>query len=61
MHRAFLSGLLAAVLAVASGCSWLPKTPKWAEGWLGLVKKNGDAPEATLPTWWGRVVWGDAD
>lgn len=59
MHRAFLSALLVAVLAVASGCSWLPKTPKWADGWFGLVKKKTEAPEATLPTWMGRVVMVD--
>ena len=61
MRRAFLSGLLVAVLAVASGCSWLPKTPKWADGWFGLVKKKPEAPEATLPTWMGRVVMVDAE
>lgn len=61
MRHAFLSGLLVAVLAVASGCSWLPKTPKWANGWLGLVKKKPEAPQATLPTWMGRVVMVDAE
>jgi len=61
MRRAFLSGLLVAVLTAASGCSWLPKTPKWADGWFGLVKKKPEAPEATLPTWMGRVVMVDAE
>jgi len=61
MRHAFLSGLLVAVLTVASGCSWLPKTPKWADGWFGLVKKKPEAPEATLPTWMGRVVMVDAE
>ena len=54
---------LACVLAFAflAGCSWLPKTPKWADGWFGLVKKKPEAPEATLPTWMGRVVMVDSE
>jgi len=48
----FVSGLLA-----APGCSLLPK---WGDGWFGLVKKKPEAPEATLPTWIGRVVMVDA-
>lgn len=39
----------------------MPKTPKWAEGWFGLVKKKPEAPEATLPTWMGRVVMVDTE
>lgn len=59
MKRLFLS-LLILALATTPGCSWLPKTPKWAEGWFGLVKKRPEAPEATLPTWMGRIVMVDA-
>lgn len=60
--RRYLSSLfLALALALMPGCSWLPKTPKWAEGWFGLVKKKPEAPEATLPTWMGRVVMVDAE
>ena len=59
MKRLFLS-LLILALATTPGCSWLPKTPKWADGWFGLVKKKPEAPEATLPTWMGRIVMVDA-
>jgi hypothetical protein len=43
-----------------SGCGLLPK---FGEGWnwFGLVKKKPEAPEATLPTWIGRVVMVDAE
>jgi hypothetical protein len=61
MRRALIYAVFVAALAVAPGCSWLPKTPKWAEGWFGLVKKKPEAPEATLPTWMGRVVMVDAE
>jgi hypothetical protein len=47
----FVSGLFA-----APGCSLLPK---WGEGWFGLIKKKPEAPEASLPTWIGRVVMVD--
>lgn len=42
------------------GCGLLPK---FGEGWnwFGLVKKKPEAPEATLPTWIGRVVMVDAE
>lgn len=52
--------VLVLIFAATPGCSWLPKTPKWAEGWFGLVKKKPEAPEATLPAWIGRVVMVDA-
>jgi hypothetical protein len=61
MRRYSSSLFLALALALMPGCSWLPKTPKWAEGWFGLVKKKPEAPEATLPTWMGRVVMVDAE
>lgn len=60
MSRLFFSLLIVAGLLTAPGCSWLPKTPKWADGWFGLVKKKPEAPQATLPTWMGRVVMVDA-
>ena len=60
MRRLSIAFLLAALLA-APGCSWLPKLPEWSDGWFGLVKKKPAAPEATLPTWVGRVVMVDAD
>ena len=58
MTRCLLSLLIAAGLFGASGCSWLPK---WGDGWFGLAKKKPEAPEATLPTWIGRVVMVDAE
>jgi len=61
MRRYSSSLFLALALALMPGCSWLPKTPKWAESWFGLVKKKPEAPEATLPTWMGRVVMVDAE
>jgi hypothetical protein len=61
MRRYSSSLFLALALALVPGCSWLPKTPEWAEGWFGLVKKKPEAPEATLPTWMGRVVMVDAE
>lgn len=59
MKRLFLPFVICAV-ATTPGCSWLPKTPKWADGWFGLVKKKPEAPEATLPTWMGRIVMVDS-
>ena len=42
------------------GCGLLPKFGGgW--NWFGLVKKKPEAPEATLPTWIGRVVMVDAE
>lgn len=61
MRRLSLSAVIVFSLAFFPGCSWLPKTPKWAEGWFGLVKKKPEAPEATLPAWMGRVVMVDAE
>lgn len=61
MRLLLFSAVLVATLALSPGCSWLPKTPKWAEGWFGLVKRKPEAPEATLPTWMGRVVMVDAE
>lgn len=57
-RRLSLLPVLFLVLAGLTGCSWLPK---WGGGWFGLVKKKPEAPEATLPTWIGRVVMVDAD
>lgn len=60
MRRFLLLVFLSAGLALAPGCSWLPKLGGgWS--WFGLVKKKPDAPEATLPTWIGRVVMVDAE
>jgi len=61
MRRHSTSIFLVLALALMPGCSLLPKTPRWAEGWFGLVKKKPEAPEATLPTWMGRVVMVDAE
>jgi len=61
MIRILLAVVVLAVPVMSTGCSWLPKTPKWAEGWFGLVKKKPEAPEATLPTWMGRVVMVDTE
>lgn len=61
MRRFLLSVVIVLGLSLVPGCSWLPKAPKWAEGWFGLVKKKPEAPEATLPTWMGRVVMIDAE
>lgn len=55
-HRSVL--VLLAVLLATPGCSWVPK---WGGGWFGLVKTKPAAPEATLPTWVGRVVMVDAE
>lgn len=57
-RRFVVLGFLLANLAVLPGCSLLPK---WGDGWFGLVKKKPEAPEATLPTWIGRVVMVDTD
>ena len=56
--RPVLCVVLSAGLCGLSGCSWLPK---WGDGWFGLVKKKPEAPEATLPTWIGRVVMVDSE
>lgn len=56
--RRVLSVVLVAAFCGLTGCSWLPK---WGDGWFGLVKKKPEAPEATLPTWIGRVVMVDAE
>jgi len=61
MRRQLSFVFCAACLVLLAGCSLLPKTPNWAEGWFGLVKKKPEAPEATLPTWMGRVVMVDAE
>ena len=61
MRKFFNAFLFAACLASLTGCGLLPKTPKWAEGWFGLVKKKPEAPEATLPSWLGRVVMVDVE
>jgi len=61
MRRQLSFVFCAACLVSLAGCSLLPKTPNWAEGWFGLVKKKPEAPEATLPTWMGRVVMVDAE
>lgn len=47
-------------LVALPGCSWLPK---WGSGWnwFGLARKKPEAPEATLPTWIGRIVMVDAE
>ena len=61
MRRLFFPIVLTAAVVLVTGCSLLPRTPKWAEGWFGLVKKKPEAPEATLPTWTGRVVMVDSE
>jgi hypothetical protein len=53
-----VAALVSAGFFLLPGCSWLPK---WGDGWFGLVKKKADAPEATLPTWIGRVVMVDTE
>lgn len=60
MTRRLLSSILVVAVLGMAGCSWLPK---WGSGWnwFGLVKKKPEAPEATLPTWIGRVVMVDAE
>lgn len=58
MIRRLPAALLLVTLLAASGCSWLPK---WGDGWFGLVKKKPPAPEASLPTWVGRVVMVDVE
>ncbi|MBJ7258005.1 MAG: hypothetical protein JHD33_00585 [Chthoniobacterales bacterium] len=57
MKRFLLPVLVCAALPLLASCSLLPK---WGDGWFGLVKKKPEAPEATLPTWIGRVVMVDA-
>ena len=61
MRRLFFPIVLTGAVVLVTGCSLLPRTPKWAEGWFGLVKKKPEAPEATLPTWTGRVVMVDPE
>ena len=61
MRKHFHFVLCAFFLGFLTGCGLLPKTPKWAEGWFGLVKKKPEAPEATLPSWLGRVVMVDVE
>ena len=60
LPRFLLLVFVLAGLAALPGCSWLPK---WGSGWswFGLVKRKPEAPEATLPTWIGRVVMVDAE
>lgn len=57
MSRLLSVVLMGAVFLLPS-CSLLPK---WGDGWFGLVQKKPEAPEATLPTWIGRVVMVDAE
>lgn len=61
MRHLLLSTVLGVVILSVPGCAWLPKTPRWADNWFGLVKKKPAAPEATLPTWMGRVVMVDGE
>lgn len=60
LRRIILLALVSAGLVLIPGCSLLPKFGGgW--NWFGLVKRKPEAPEATLPTWIGRVVMVDAE
>lgn len=57
-HKILGLAVVVGLLAATPGCSLLPKL---GDRWFGLGKKTPETPEATLPTWIGRVVMVDAE